>query len=491
MPTHALKILTATITTACALSGGLAPASAAAAPPLDPHEVQPWRVGVQWTALPCQKGGPSAQDGTLAATLNPQLTDKMRGHLNAYNTSCARAVIDAVKGRGFNQRAGAIAIATVIVESSISNLDGGDADSVGLYQQRTSWGSFAQRTDPLTATNMFLDRMQRFYPGGSWNTAPIGDVAANVQQPAAQYRYRYGVEADDAVKIANTLWGATGPAPDRVNQVNDDGYADLVGVDTGGKLFGYNNGSLVNPGGQPYSAETWRLQESDWKGAEHLSAGDVSGDGYADLVAANNDGSLVVYGNGSLVNPPGQPYLTPTWTYRGSWQQARLLAVGDVTGDRYADIVSVDADGTLYVYANGKNVNPDSTPFAGVTWKLGDWGGVRQLALTDVNRDGYADIVAVDGNGELFGYNNGTLVNDGRVPFASETWRIGGSDWSQVRHFTAGDVNRDGYGDLIAVEVDGSLSVYSNGSLVNPEGRPFKDRTWNIEGDWSAVRLLA
>ncbi|GGK93227.1 hypothetical protein Ppa06_60430 [Planomonospora parontospora subsp. parontospora] len=280
-------------------------------------------------------------------------------------------------------------------------------------------------------------------------------------------------------------------APDRVNQVNDDGYADLVGVDAGGKLFGYNNGSLINPGGQPYSAETWRLQESDWTQSKHIATGDINGDGYSDLVTANNDGSLVIYNNGSLVHPHGEPYLGATWSYKGSWQEARHLAVGDVTGDGFADIVFVGKNGTLSVYVNGQNVNPGGTPFAGATWTLGDWGGVKNLALTDVNRDGYADIVAVDGNGELFGYNNGTLVNDGRVPFASETWRIGGSDWSQVRHFTAGDVNRDGYGDLIAVEADGSLAGYQNGSLVNPGGQPFKDRGWRVEGDWAGLRLLA
>jgi hypothetical protein len=158
------------------------------------------------TALPCSPSGPSGLDGLTGSALNPQLANQMRGHMNEYNVSCARAVVRTVKNRGLNERAAAIAIATVIVETSIANLDGGDLDSVGLFQQRATWGSFAQRTDPVYATSKFLDVMQSFYPNNSWNTAPIGDVAADVQRPAAEYRYRYGVQANDAVIIARMLW---------------------------------------------------------------------------------------------------------------------------------------------------------------------------------------------------------------------------------------------------------------------------------------------
>lgn len=169
-----------------------------------PTEIQPDQV--DHVALPCAVSGPSADDADSASALNQQLGAKMRGYLNDYKLSCARVVIETVRRNGLNDRAAAIAIATVIVESSMANLDGGMGDSVGLFQQRASWGSFEQRTDPVWATGKFLEVMRRFYPDGSWNTAAIGDVAAAVQRPAAKYRHRYGVEAGDAVKIVNELW---------------------------------------------------------------------------------------------------------------------------------------------------------------------------------------------------------------------------------------------------------------------------------------------
>ncbi|MBB5851723.1 hypothetical protein ACFQ05_00450 [Amycolatopsis umgeniensis] len=174
-------------------------------------EIQPDQV--EHIALPCAQAGASTDDGDAAQTLNQQLATKMRGYMNPYNTSCARAVVETVQRSGLNERAAAIAIATVIVESSIANLDGGLGDSVGLFQQRASWGSFEQRTDPVWATGRFLAVMRQFYPHDSWNGVAIGEVAAVVQRPAAKYRHRYGVEADDAVKIVNELWTQNGEWP--------------------------------------------------------------------------------------------------------------------------------------------------------------------------------------------------------------------------------------------------------------------------------------
>ncbi|EME55665.1 hypothetical protein [Amycolatopsis decaplanina] len=185
---------------------------------IPPTEIRPDQV--EHVALPCVQAGASADDADTAGALNQQLATKMRGYMNPYNTSCARVIVDTVQRSGLNERAAAIAIATVIVESSIANLDGGLGDSVGLFQQRASWGSFEQRTDPVWATGRFLAVMRQFYPDDSWNNAAIGDVAAAIQRPAAKYRHRYGVEADDAVKIVNELWAQNGewPLPTKVDR---------------------------------------------------------------------------------------------------------------------------------------------------------------------------------------------------------------------------------------------------------------------------------
>ncbi|MCE7000724.1 hypothetical protein LZG04_38805 [Saccharothrix sp. S26] len=188
----------------------------------------------------CDPGGTTTQDVTIGQQLNAQLDSDMRGNMDAYETSCARVVVQTVKARGLSSRAAAIAIATVIVESHLRNVNYGDRDSLGLYQQRDGWGTAAQRLHPPTATHSFLDVMQQFYPNGSWAAEPIGEVAADVQRPAAEYRYRYGVQAADAQLIVAALWDAapgtstTLPGLSTISRVN--GGLDVFATTSDGHL---------------------------------------------------------------------------------------------------------------------------------------------------------------------------------------------------------------------------------------------------------------
>jgi hypothetical protein len=158
-----------------------------------------------YNALPCDRNGAQSIDTALAGALNPQLNGKMRGGLGGYNMSCARVVVQTVFARGLPVRAAELAVTTIIVETSIANLDGGDGTSVGLFQQINSWGSFGQRTDPVWATNAFLDHLLRV---SSWQTRPIGEVCQAVQ--ASGYPDRYAVQAHDGVLIADAIWAELG-----------------------------------------------------------------------------------------------------------------------------------------------------------------------------------------------------------------------------------------------------------------------------------------
>ncbi|MGW1119541.1 peptidase M23 [Streptomyces tanashiensis] len=187
-------------------------------PGKDRHGVSRYFGGPEGFAIPtvpCDPAGPSATDGLLADQLNPQLNAKMAGYLDAYKMSCARRVTQAVKDRGLNPRAAAIAIATIIVESSMNNYSQAvDYTSLGLFQQQDWWGSREQRLDPVYATNAFFDEVERQYPGGSWNDEAIGEVCWHVQRPREDLRYLYGVEAGDATLIANALWSGMTIGPE-------------------------------------------------------------------------------------------------------------------------------------------------------------------------------------------------------------------------------------------------------------------------------------
>jgi hypothetical protein len=103
-------------------------------------------------------------------------------------------------------RALSIALATAFQESKIRNLDYGDRDSLGLFQQRPSmgWGTEEQIMDPIYSTHTFLDAMV-LVPG--WADMDIGDVAQEVQRSGFPDAYDQHVAR--ARVLASALSGET------------------------------------------------------------------------------------------------------------------------------------------------------------------------------------------------------------------------------------------------------------------------------------------
>lgn len=83
--------------------------------------------------------------------------------------------------RGLPDHAATVAIATAMQESRLTNLDYGDLDSLGLFQQRPSqgWGTAEQVSDMTYATNIFYDHLLQV---PDWETIPVEDAAQEVQR---------------------------------------------------------------------------------------------------------------------------------------------------------------------------------------------------------------------------------------------------------------------------------------------------------------------
>ncbi|GAA4906220.1 hypothetical protein [Streptomonospora salina] len=159
----------------------------------------------QYSVNPCAEDGPTKKDEKLADRLNDTLEDDLKGQMDGYRVSCARAVVDAVQDRGMGNRVADIAVTTTIVETHLQNINVEvDHDSLGLFQQRAHWGSGSDRLDPEWATNAFLDEMVRLYPGEGWKDNQIGIVSQGVQRSA--YPDRYQPMSADAMTIVDELW---------------------------------------------------------------------------------------------------------------------------------------------------------------------------------------------------------------------------------------------------------------------------------------------
>jgi cell wall-associated NlpC family hydrolase len=95
------------------------------------------------------------------------------------------------------QRGQVIAVATAMQESGLHNLDHGDRDSVGLFQQRASWGSLATRMDPKASAKLFYARLLAI-PG--WQSLPLTLAAQRVQVSALPDAYaKWEAKAEQVV----------------------------------------------------------------------------------------------------------------------------------------------------------------------------------------------------------------------------------------------------------------------------------------------------
>lgn len=370
---------------------------------------------------PCDPAGPSATDGIMADQLNPQLHAKMAGYLNAYKVSCARMVTQAVKDRGLNPRAAAIAIATIIVESSMNNYSQAvDYTSLGLFQQQDWWGTREQRLNPAYATNAFLDEMERLFPGGRWNNEAIGDVCWNVQRPREDLRGLYAIEAGDATLIANALWSGTGGGPKHpyaagqvVSGRSADGRLEAFAAGADGVYHAWQ--TAVNGDWSP-----WRF---------------AGGPRDAQLaVASNADGRLEVF----ALSDSTFDHMWQT-APSGGWSAWENFGTG---GYRLA--AGNNADGRIEVFAsnaNGVFHRWQTAPSGGWAPWEGTGGGPARARLAIEN--------APDGRLEVFALSDATFEH------LYQTGANGG--WSTWENFGGG-----GHAVTASYNQDGRLEVFAS-----------------------------
>ncbi|MDO5503136.1 MAG: hypothetical protein Q4G67_08195, partial [Actinomycetia bacterium] len=93
----------------------------------------------------------------------------------------AATIVGIAMGRGLPARAGTIAIATAIQESKLRNINYGDRDSLGLFQQRPSmgWGTEEEILNPEYSTHTFYDALVKV---PDWENGVVTEVAQEVQR---------------------------------------------------------------------------------------------------------------------------------------------------------------------------------------------------------------------------------------------------------------------------------------------------------------------
>ncbi|MFR0358061.1 heavy metal transporter [Streptomyces sediminimaris] len=145
------------------------------------------------------KGAPgcrvvSGGDGRAAYDFTPE---------QAVNAATIAAV---GTGRGMPQRAVTIALATALQESGLRNIEHGDRDSLGLFQQRPSqgWGTAKQILDPTYAAGVFYEHLAKVR---GYTRLPLTVAAQRVQRSG--FPEAYAKHEPDAELLSAALTGAS------------------------------------------------------------------------------------------------------------------------------------------------------------------------------------------------------------------------------------------------------------------------------------------
>jgi cell wall-associated NlpC family hydrolase len=127
--------------------------------------------------------GPSSCDAGIGPLSSARQAGTTIETLSDEQKRNAAAIIAVGKEMGLPSRAWLVALATAMQESTLRNINYGDRDSLGLFQQRPSqgWGSPAEVTDPQYSARKFYDALQG---SGNWEAKPVTRAAQDVQRSA-------------------------------------------------------------------------------------------------------------------------------------------------------------------------------------------------------------------------------------------------------------------------------------------------------------------
>ncbi|MEP3890878.1 MAG: cadherin-like domain-containing protein [Hellea sp.] len=315
--------------------------------------------------------------------------------------------------------------------------------------------------------------------------------------------------------------GFSGPSLSAAGDINGDGFDDILigaedadpnGVRTGQSYIVFGRDTAINPFAASFDISALNgtngfaltgIDEFDDSGASVSSAGDINGDGYDDILigalradpnGSQSGESYVVFGRDTAITPFAASFelssLDGTNGFIlngvGAYDRSGLSvsSAGDINGDGFDDILigaPRNGSGESYIVFGR---DPATSPFAG-SFELsaldgtngfvingidtGDGSGASVSSAGDINGDGFDDILIGAPDGDSSGsfsdsgesyivFGRDTAINPFAATFDLSTLDgangfvingIDANDESGVSVSNAGDINGDGFDDIL------------------------------------------
>jgi hypothetical protein len=266
--------------------------------------------------------------------------------------------------------------------------------------------------------------------------------------------------------------------------VNGDGYSDVIVGATGYSNGQASEGAFYIFHGSASGINTTPAlrvesnQENAQLGRSVAGAGDVNGDGYNDVIVGainytngeTNEGAFYVY-HGSSTGISATAAMMVESNQAGANLGNSVSGAGDVNGDGYSDVIvgavyysnGQSSEGAFYVY-HGSSSGISTSAAMVESNQANAQLGFSVSRAGDVNGDGYSDVIV----GAIY-YANGQSNEGGAFIYHGSSTGIGTTASTTVESNQAGarlgwsvsgagDVNGDGYSDVIA-----GAPFYANG----------------------------
>lgn len=248
---------------------------------------------------------------------------------------------------------------------------------------------------------------------------------------------------------------------------NGDGYDDAL-IYNGSYSFSiHSGGTVINSTPSQVISDMWPFTYS----LQNVGCGDLNGDGMDDIVLATRDtsesslnaGEVRIYLGGAAINS------SPAFIINGEMDEYfgdSLAMAQDINGDGVDDLLVGTKTGKVYLYYGGSEFQDANMVFSSPL--AGDGFGTSVAGAGDMNGDGFGDIVVgAPWTEGVSAYLDGTVYIYLGGPDMDSVYDLkiegaplygGNNSFGQYVGF-AGDINSDGYDDIVIMQ--SGFSEYS------------------------------